>query len=280
MSGGAAKRIRATVVPMGFFKAANEIGSFTINDSNAEAHKLVSFTGDLNAEVTLFVNAEIDKLSKDQGTFSALGSFRQAASQIIEQNQALYKSLAHSPTLSLEYSLDRQPMVQAVATGTAAATTSAPLMNTPDLHTARLIHSWGYYTANASASFFGEKTAAMPDVWRDLQIGAKVDIPFSGIANLVDKGTLEFSGLFVALHQMPLGINLMVNGVAVTQPGKIGLFQAKYTIPVGNATGVQVPISITYSNRTDLIKETSIQGNIGITWDMSKLVAAKQAPSQ
>jgi hypothetical protein len=95
----------------------------------------------------------------------------------------------------------------------------------------------------------------------------------------VDKGTITFSGLFVDLHQMPLGVNLMVNGVSVTQPGKIGLFQAKYTIPLGNGTGVQLPISFTYSNRTDLVKETSVQGNIGITFDMSKLIAAKQAPS-
>jgi len=118
----------------------------------------------------------------------------------------------------------------------------------------------------------------MHGAWRDLQFGAKIDIPFSGMANVVDKGTFTLSGLFVDLHQMPLGINLMVNGVSVTQPGKIGLFQAKYTIPLGNGTGVQLPISITYSNRTDLIKETSVQANIGITFDMSKLIAAKQAP--
>jgi hypothetical protein len=78
---------------------------------------------------------------------------------------------------------------------------------------------------------------------------------------------------------MPLGVNLMVNGVSVTQPGKIGLFQAKYTIAAGRS-GIQVPISITYSNRTDLIKDASIQGGIGITWDMSKLVASKQATSE
>ena len=121
----------------------------------------------------------------------------------------------------------------------------------------------------------------MHGIFRDFQLGGKVDIPFAGIANIVDKGTLELSALFVDLHQMPLGINLMVNGVSVTQPGKIGLFQAKYNIPIPSSNGVQVPLSITYSNRTDLLKnDTTVQGGIGITWDMSKLIAAKQAPSQ
>jgi hypothetical protein len=282
MSSGAAKKIREmTVVPVGFFKSADVIGSFIKDDANQEAQVLVSFSGDLNAEVTRFINSENDKIAKNKAIVTAVGTFQQAASMLIKANQALYNGLAHSPTFSIEYSLDRQPMVQAMISGTGSATTATTsLMNTPDLHTARLIHAWGYYTVNASASFFGQKTAAMPDVWRDLQFGAKIDIPFSGIANVVNKGTFELSGLFVNLHQMPLGINLMVNGVSVTQPGKIGLFQAKYNIPTGNSSGFQVPISITYSNRTDLIKESSIQAGIGITWDMSKLVASKQAPSQ
>ena len=128
----------------------------------------------------------------------------------------------------------------------------------------------GYATFNESASFFGNKSAGMPDVWRDLQFGAKIDMPIKGLA-----GTITLSGLFVDLHQAPLGINLMLNGVSVTQPGKIGLFQAKYTKTL--SSGVQVPISITYSNRTDLVKESTVQGDIGITFDYSKLVASKQA---
>jgi hypothetical protein len=277
MSGGAAKKIRdLTKVPDDYFKSADAIGTYLTDDLSAEEQKLVTFNGDINAEVTQFVDGELTKMAKNQAIISSVGTFRQSASDLIRSNSALYSGLAHSPTFSFEYSFDRQPMVQAIAS---TASTPTALMNTPDLHTARLIHSWGYYTINASASFFGEKTAAMPDVWRDLQFGAKIDIPFSGIANLVDKGTVTFSGLYVDLHQMPLGINLMVNDVSVTKPGKIGLFQAKYTVPLGNGTGVQLPISITYSNRTDLIKESSVQANIGITFDMSKLLAAKQAPT-
>jgi hypothetical protein len=88
------------------------------------------------------------------------------------------------------------------------------------------------------------------------------------------KGTLTFSGLFEHLHQKPLGIALTINDVAVNQPGNMGVFQTKYTIPTGD-TGVQIPISFTASNRTELIKERGIRGNIGITLDLDKLLAKK-----
>jgi hypothetical protein len=280
MSGGAARKIREkTKVPKDYFRSADAIGMFLTDDLAAEEQKLITFSGDINAEVTQYIDGEQAKIAKTQAVVSSVGTFQQSASDLIKVNSSLYSELAHSPTFSVEYSLDRQPMVQAMASTSAPSNTAASsMMNTPDLHTARLIHAWGYYTLNASATFFGKKSAAMPDVWRDLQFGAKIDIPFSGIANVVDKGTLTLSGLFVDLHQMPLGINLMVNGVSVTQPGKIGLFQGKYSVPLGNGSGVQLPISFTYSNRTDLIKESSVQGNIGITFDLSKLIAAKQAP--
>jgi hypothetical protein len=40
-------------------------------------------------------------------------------------------------------------------------------------------------------------------------------------------------------------------------------------IPV--AAGVSLPISITYSNATELIKEKDVRGNFGITFDLDKL---------
>jgi hypothetical protein len=264
-------------VPKDFFQHGDQLADFVFADAAAEANRLLTFNGDLTSEVTDFVTAENARIAQSQPASNAERAFAQNLSTMIGQYKKFYSDLAHSPTLSFEYSLDRQPLVSAAATG--STTAAPPLMATPDLQTARLIHAYSYYTFNASASFFSQKTPTMPDHWRDLQIGLKLDFPFSGVANFLGKGTFEVSGLYVKLHQMPLGVNLMVNGVTVTEPGKIGLFQAKYTVATGNS-GVQVPISITYSNRTDLIKENSIQGNIGITWDMSKLVAAKQASSQ
>lgn len=287
MSGGAARKIRARVVPVftpKFFDSARAIGHFDADALNAEVTTLAGKSGtDIQAEVSRFLKDQGSKVASNVDTAAAVSQYRRLATDILEADKAAYEAIAHTPTLSLEYSLDRQPMIQAAA-GT-ATTSAAPLMNPPDLHTVRLIHANRFigasdYTVTASASFFGQKTTAMTGSWRDFQIGAKLDIPFAGIKNTVDKGTLELSGLFADLHQMPLGIDLKVNSVSITQPGKIGLFQAKYLIPLGNNSGVQVPISVTISNRTDLIKESDVRGSIGITFDLDKLVAAKQASGQ
>jgi len=62
-------------------------------------------------------------------------------------------------------------------------------------------------------------------------------------------------------------------------PGKkadIAVANWKIEIPIGQ--GVSLPISITYANATELIKEQDVRGNFGITFDLDKLhtlVAAK-----
>ena len=46
----------------------------------------------------------------------------------------------------------------------------------------------------------------------------------------------------------------------------------KLTIPV-KGSGVRMPLSVTFANRTDLIKEKEIRGNVGITYDLDMLFA-------
>jgi hypothetical protein len=58
-------------------------------------------------------------------------------------------------------------------------------------------------------------------------------------------------------------------------PGTIGttaIGQAKLTIPV-KGSGVKLPVSLTFANRTELIKEKEIRGNVGITYDLDMLFA-------
>jgi hypothetical protein len=65
---------------------------------------------------------------------------------------------------------------------------------------------------------------------------------------------------------------VIINTKPVSTKGNIGLGQAKLTIPV-KGSGVQIPISLTWSNRTELILENDVRGNIGITFDLDKLFA-------
>jgi hypothetical protein len=55
-----------------------------------------------------------------------------------------------------------------------------------------------------------------------------------------------------------------------TKPTYIG--QAKFTIPI--FSGIDFPISVSFSNKTDLIKESKVRGRFGFTLDLAKLLSA------
>jgi hypothetical protein len=52
--------------------------------------------------------------------------------------------------------------------------------------------------------------------------------------------------------------------------GNIGIGQFKFTIPV-KGSGVKIPLSVTFSNRTEFIKESKVRGNIGVTFDLDTI---------
>ena len=51
----------------------------------------------------------------------------------------------------------------------------------------------------------------------------------------------------------------------------IWLGQLKLTIPVQDG-GVKIPISVTWANRTDLVKESVVRGSIGFTFSLDSLL--------
>lgn len=50
--------------------------------------------------------------------------------------------------------------------------------------------------------------------------------------------------------------------------------QIKLVIPLGQKTGIEVPLSVTYASRPDLIQESRLQGRFGFTFDAQKIAAA------
>jgi hypothetical protein len=62
------------------------------------------------------------------------------------------------------------------------------------------------------------------------------------------------------------------SSIAPAPKGHIGFFQAKLTMPVKDS-GIKVPISITASNRTELIKEKDVRGSVGLTLDLDTLMS-------
>ena len=207
---------------------------------------------------------------------SLVSTYLAARIALDKASKELYQKISRAPSLSVEYDYTRPPVVTATATST-STTPSAPATSS-NLSTFSLVYvasvSSSDYTLNATANFFNQTQPGMSGNFRDFQLAGKWDIPVGHIASFISKGTLTISGLYEDLHQKPLGVPLNINDKAVNKPGNIGVFQIKYSIPVGDS-GVQIPISFTTSNRTELVNEKDIRGNIGITLDLDKLLASK-----
>jgi hypothetical protein len=202
----------------------------------------------------------------------AYGSARLALDAM---NKELYREISKAPSLTLEYDFNRPPVVSAAAANTP---TPGPAVTAPDLSSVRLIYVASLmeseYTVTASANFFNQTLPGMDGSFRDFQVAAKWDVAVGRLPAFIAKGVLTFSGLYEHLHQKPMGIDLLINDQMVNQPGNIAVFQAKYSIPVGDS-GVSIPISFTASNRTELIKEKDTRGNVGITLDLDKLLTPR-----
>jgi hypothetical protein len=58
--------------------------------------------------------------------------------------------------------------------------------------------------------------------------------------------------------------------VLLAEKGHIGIVQAKVTFSL-KGSPVRFPVALTWSNRTELVTESDLRGNVGITLDLDSL---------
>lgn len=174
------------------------------------------------------------------------------------------------------YANDRSQLLGVIANGSILTfeytNTREPLL--PDLSNFRLIFEaspWSgkaSLTANASVTIFNKKPTDGMDTRRirDFQLASQLDLPLGEIPE-IGPFVLTFSGKYQRITE-----DTMIEGLIAGAKGNIGIGQVKFTMPV-KGSGVRIPLSITFANRTDLIKEKEVRGNIGITLDLDSLFA-------
>lgn len=114
----------------------------------------------------------------------------------------------------------------------------------------------------------------MPGRFRDVRAAAEAEWALREIGSY-GVPTLSMAAMYVYLHQQPLGLGLSAfNQAALEDKGHIGLFQAKLEFPTGN-NAVRIPLSFTYANRTELVKESEVRGQFGLSFNLDALFAAK-----
>lgn len=156
--------------------------------------------------------------------------------------------------------------------------------NLPDTSTFRLIAEgqWGSrvdLTANAAFALQHDGEVLLPEPAsiggrRDFQAAAQMDLPLGSLPQRVAAGTgIGAPVLGVAYLSQKLTDRAAVSFAGNTftvEPGWIHIVQAKVIVPV-KGSGVKIPLSLSYANRTELLKEKDIRGHIGLTFDMDVL---------
>ena len=130
------------------------------------------------------------------------------------------------------------------------------------------------FTFNGSLTMFNNLTSLrnfvnanpilpQPRRVRDFQFAGGIDIPFNGIR---DFGQFVFfaSGKYERLLE---NATTDLGQVLPNTKGDIAHLQLGLKIPVAKS-GFKVPVSITFANRTELIKERTVKGNFGFSLDL------------
>jgi hypothetical protein len=172
--------------------------------------------------------------------------------------------------LTVEFTTTRDPKLPDLYTATAVLEAALGAARKTDL------------TVNGEASYYGSLPQGVSQKLKNVAFSAELTHPVASILGL--RGTTfalaaRYSYLpndTVASGAAATGETTPASGAAAAPKGSIGVVQAKLTFPV-KGSGVKVPLSVTFANRTELIKESVVRANFGVTFDLDTLLAAAKA---
>jgi hypothetical protein len=136
-------------------------------------------------------------------------------------------------------------------------------------------------TTNAAVTHQDEGTAFVPNAiatkgWRDVQFALQAERPLGGgdpcaCGSGLGRAVLSFEYLGRWLTER--AVVRFAGYDFSADPGWIHAGQVKVTIPV-KGSGVKIPLSVSFANRTELIREKSVRGHFGLTFDLDVLASA------
>lgn len=166
-------------------------------------------------------------------------------------------------------------------------TNSHPL-NQPYISNLRFIYSHQpsisptLLTANFGMTWYHQtQPGVSAGRFRDIQLAGQVDRRLGDIGNF-GKAVATFGAYYqwmkddavinIGPGNVALGSGIVLPNTAATllgTKGHIAVVQGKLSIPLSGA--VRIPVSVTWSNRTELINEKDIRGQVGLTLDVDSL---------
>jgi len=234
----------------------------TLNGKLAVLGTTADFLNKSNDDKLLAVEAEIkiaidtfpfDNVAKDSVFLQGLITYVSNAQAFVQATTNIEKAARRGQVFTFEYTNNRETA-------------------TPDTSNFRLIYERNTYfgmdfTLNSSLTFYHKKPAGT-DVKKikDFNFATQLDVPLTGIESL-RKGLLTFA----FKYQRLMGDAVALDGTVLPNTkGDITVGQVKLMIPIFK--GIRFPISATFANRTELVREKEVRGNFGFTFDIDTLL--------
>jgi hypothetical protein len=238
------------------------VAAVAAKKSELTAMKAVPVTGEQAAivEVSKIIEQRLadlpaGELASDPTIPSSLNGFFTSLAAYTTEKNNLLGEINKGTVISFEYTNHRE-------------------VDAPDLSNFRFIAERGTvggldFTGNASVTIFNKRPAD-PDSKRikDFSFALQLDKRLKNTMGLGDS-QLSFAGKFERAESNAVALD----GTALPNTkGDIAAGQIKLTIPLGQ-TGIKLPFSVTFANRTELVREKEVRGNFGFTLDFDSLFA-------
>ncbi|MFN2491264.1 MAG: septum formation initiator family protein [Pyrinomonadaceae bacterium] len=195
------------------------------------------------------------ELEKDPTVIKAISDFVGAYLPYLREKKKIMDGVAKGTLVTFEYTNYREPTA-------------------PDLSNFRFIAEKGTIggfdiTANGSLTFFNRRpTGANFKRIRDFDFSLQLDKKLDDVMGL-GASTLSFTGKFQRLTSDAIAFD---GTILPDVRGDIAAGQVKLMIPLKD-TGLKIPFSLTFANRTELIREKEVRANFGFTFDLDTIFA-------
>lgn len=200
------------------------------------------------------------KLKVDQVIMAAITTEGKGLINYYATKKKLQDRIAKGEVLTLEYTNYRE-------------------VNAPDFSNIRFIAEKGFgsewnLTANASLSFLNKMPTGLAATTvkriRDFDFTLQLEKPLMEMA--FGRPVLSFAGQW---QRLPANIIGPDGKLKANTKGDAAIGQLKLTIPI-NGTGIKLPFSVTFANRSELVKESTVRGNFGFTFDLDRLLLGRK----
>jgi hypothetical protein len=216
--------------------------------------------------------------STDPAVTSAMTSYVTVLTSIVTARNDIYKFANEGTVATFDWTTTRDE-------------------NLPDLYTLTGIYAGSFtrsrkddFTANGALHFYKESPTGTDRRFKDFNLTAQWDRPLGKVLEIPFAITLATRYQYIPEDVPVSGAALIVpttdteapppvaepaSGTAIAPKGHLILGQAKLTIPLKN--GVKIPLSVSFANRTELIKESDVRANFGVTFNLDAFIAAARA---